>query len=69
MQGCPRACPDSVLSQPVTDRSPDHCGRILDAYAARNTGAERATGDCLFFLDGDDTARTRPIRPCTRRAC
>jgi CDP-glycerol glycerophosphotransferase len=32
-----------------------HHDRNLGVGASRNTGAERATGDYLFFLDGDDT--------------
>ncbi|MFF3559144.1 CDP-glycerol glycerophosphotransferase family protein [Streptomyces sp. NPDC002574] len=94
VQGYLRACLDSVLSQPVADlevivvddRSPDHCGRIADEYAARdprvvavhhernlgvgrarNTGAERATGDYLFFLDGDDTLAPGSLAVVERR--
>ncbi|MCW2872281.1 bifunctional glycosyltransferase/CDP-glycerol:glycerophosphate glycerophosphotransferase [Actinacidiphila oryziradicis] len=82
VQGFLRECFDSALSQSfadieviaVDDASPDHSGRIIDEYAARdsrlvplhhtdnlgvgrsrNDGAERATGDYLLFLDGDDT--------------
>src|ERR1044072_5999330 len=82
VRGYRQACLDSVLTQSfrdvevvaVDDRSPDHCGAIIDSRAARdsrvvavhqpvnsgpgqarNPGVERATGDYLLFLDGDDT--------------
>ncbi|MDX3215078.1 CDP-glycerol glycerophosphotransferase family protein [Streptomyces sp. ME02-6991-2B] len=94
VQGYLRACLDSVLSQSlpdleviaVDDGSPDHCGRILDEYAARdgrvialhhqenqgvgrarNTGAERATGDYLLFLDGDDTLAAGSLEAVAER--
>ena len=68
VQGFLRACMDSILEQSfgdfeviaVDDRSPDHCGAILDAYAEadprvtvlhleENVGAARQLG-CDFIL-------------------
>ena len=74
-------CLESLLSQggapfeviAVDDGSPDACGRVLDAYAVRDSrlrvlhlerngglgparaaGLREATGDYVWFVDGDD---------------
>ncbi|MFI2374024.1 CDP-glycerol glycerophosphotransferase family protein [Streptomyces sp. NPDC018964] len=94
VRGYLHACLDSVLGQSyrdleviaVDDRSPDDCGAVLDAYAARdervrvvhlpenvglgrarNAGMEHATGDYLFFLDGDDTLAPGALRAVADR--
>ncbi|MFI2427399.1 CDP-glycerol glycerophosphotransferase family protein [Streptomyces sp. NPDC018955] len=94
VRGYLHACLDSVLGQSyrdleviaVDDRSPDDCGAVLDAYAARdervrvvhlpenvglgrarNAGMEHATGDYLFFLDGDDTLAPGALRATADR--
>ncbi|TVL89112.1 bifunctional glycosyltransferase/CDP-glycerol:glycerophosphate glycerophosphotransferase [Streptomyces sp. SAJ15] len=70
VQGFLRACLDSVLTQSfrdievvaVDDRSPDHCGAIIDEYAARD---ERVVPTHLEVNQGPGRARNAGVARAT----